>query len=184
MKIKNIIITALILRGLAPIVAEAQPLNASRPEYMLQVADEKLEAKDYVNALDFYNKYYEATKDRSVLYKIGMADMGVKDYAKAESNFSRSLQRSKSSSVDVPEDARLYLGVMQKMNEKYDEAIVTLEEYMKSGTDVAKVARAKSELEGAKLAMRMKENPKLLLENLGSKVNTGNSEYSPSVSML
>lgn len=182
MKIKNIIITALILRGLSPIVAEAQPLNASRPEYMLQVADEKLEAKDYVNALDFYNKYYEATKDRSVLYKIGMADMGVKDYAKAESNFSRSLQRSKTSSVEVPEDARLYLGMMQKMNEKYDEAIVTLEEYMKSGTDVAKVARAKSELEGAKLAMRMKENPKLLLENLGSKVNTGNSEYSPSVS--
>lgn len=181
MKIKNIIITALILRGLAPIVAEAQPLNASRPEYMLQVADEKLEAKDYVNALDFYNKYYEATKDRSVLYKMGLADMAIKDYSKAESNFSRSLQRSKSSAVEVPEEARLYLGMMQKMNEKYDEAIVTLEEYMKSGTDVAKVARAKTELEGAKLAMRLKENPKLLLENLGTKINTGNSEYSPSV---
>ena len=72
-------------------VADAQPLNASRPEYMLQVADEKLEAKDYVNALDFYTKYYEATKDRSVLYKIGLADMAIKDYAKAESNFSSPL---------------------------------------------------------------------------------------------
>ena len=182
MKIKNIILTAFILRGLAPMVADAQPLNASRPEYMLQVADEKLEAKDYVNALDFYTKYYEATKDRSVLYKIGLADMAIKDYAKAESNFSRSLQRSKNSSAEVNEDARLYLGMVQKMNEKYDEAVVTLEEYIKESKDAAKIARAKSELEGAKMAMRLKENPKLLLENLGSKVNTPNSEYSPSVS--
>ena len=182
MKIKNIILTAFILRGLAPMVADAQPLNASRPEYMLQVADEKLEAKDYVNALDFYTKYYEATKDRGVLYKMGMADMAIKDYAKAESNFARSLQRSKNSSVEVNEDARLYLGMMQKTNEKYDEAVVTLEEFIKGSKDASKVARAKTELEGAKLAMRMKENPKMLLENLGSKVNTPNSEYSPSVS--
>jgi peptidoglycan-associated lipoprotein len=181
MKIKNIIVIALILRGLSPMIADAQPLNASRPEYMLQVAEEKLEAKDYLNALDFFTKYYEATKDRSVLYKMGLADMAIKDYSKAEANFSKSLQRSKNASTEVNEDARLYLGMMQKMNEKYDEAIVTLEEYMKSGTDAAKVARAKTELEGAKLAMRMKENPKLLLENLGTKVNTGNSEYSPSV---
>ena len=182
MKIKNIILTAFILRGLAPMVADAQPLNASRPEYMLQVADEKLEAKDYVNALDFYTKYYEATKDRSVLYKMGLADLAIKDYGKAESNFARSLQRSKNSSAEVNEDARLYLGMTQKMNEKYDEAIVTLEEFIKGSKDAPKVARAKTELEGAKLAMRMKENPKLLLENLGAKVNTPNSEYSPSVS--
>jgi outer membrane protein OmpA-like peptidoglycan-associated protein/tetratricopeptide (TPR) repeat protein len=182
MKIKNIILFALAISNLAPIVAEAQPLNASRPEYMLQVAEEKFEAKDYVNALDFYNKYYEATKDRTVLYKTGLADMYLKDYTKAESNFSRSLQRTKSASVETNEDARLYLGMMQKMNDKYDEAVVTLEEYIKTAKDDAKIARAKTELEGAKLAMRMKENPKLMLENLGTKVNTGNSEYSPSVS--
>lgn len=182
MKFKNIIITALILRGLAPMIATAQPLSASRPEYLLQVAEEKFEAKDYINALDFFNKYYEATKDRSVMYKMGLADMAIKDYAKAESNFSRSLQRSKNASAEANEDARLYLGMMQKMNEKYDEAVVTLEEYIKTAKDAAKVARAKTELEGAKLAMRMKENPKLLLENLGTKINTGNSEYSPSVS--
>jgi outer membrane protein OmpA-like peptidoglycan-associated protein len=182
MKIKNIIIAALLLRGLAPMTVEAQPLNASRPEYMLQLADEKLEAKDYINALEFYNKYYEATKDRSVMFKIGLADMALKDYSKAEANFSRSLQKSKTSKVEINEDARLYLGMMQKMNEKYDEAVVTLEEYIANSKEDAKVARAKTELEGAKLAMRMKENPRLLLENLGTKVNTGNSEYSPSVS--
>jgi peptidoglycan-associated lipoprotein len=182
MKFKNIIIAALILRGFAPVVADAQPLNASRPEYMLQVADEKFEAKDYVNALEFYNKYYEATKDRTVLYKIGLADMAIKDYTKAETSFSRSLQRSRNSTVEVSEDARLYLGMMQKVNEKYDEAVVTLEEFIKNSKDEVKVVRAKTELEGAKLAMRMKENLKLILENLGTKVNTPNSEYSPSVS--
>jgi outer membrane protein OmpA-like peptidoglycan-associated protein len=182
MKIKNIILIALILRGLAPMIAEAQPISASRPEYMLQVAEEKFEAKDYVNALDFYNKYYEATKDRTVLYKIGLADMALKDYTKAEANFSRSLQRSKSSTAEVNEDARLYLGMMQKMNEKYDEALVTLEDFIKASKDDTKIARAKSELEGSRQAMRMKENVKLMLENLGTKVNTANSEYSPKVS--
>jgi outer membrane protein OmpA-like peptidoglycan-associated protein/tetratricopeptide (TPR) repeat protein len=168
--------------GLAPMFADAQPLNASRPEYMLQVADEKFEAKDYVNALDFYNKYYDATKDRSVTYKMALANLALKDYTKAEASFARSLQRSKSSSFEAPEEARLYLGMMQKMNEKYDEALVTFEEFIKTSKDDAKVASAKTELEGTKLAMRMKENPKLLLENLGTKVNTPNSEYSPSVS--
>jgi outer membrane protein OmpA-like peptidoglycan-associated protein/tetratricopeptide (TPR) repeat protein len=182
MKIKNIILIAWVMLFLAPMVAEAQPLNASRPEYMLQVADEKFEAKDYVNALDFYTKYYDATKDRSVTYKMGLANMAMNDYTKAEASFSRSLQRSKASSFEAPEEARLYLGMMQKMNEKYDEALVTFEEFIKTSKDDAKVARAKSELEGAKMAMRMKENVKLTLENLGTKVNTPNSEYSPTIS--
>ena len=182
MKIKNIIILSLLLRGIVPMVADAQPLNASRPEFILQVAEEKFDAKDYVNALDFYNKYYEATKDRSVLYKMGLADMYLSDYVKAESNFSRSLQRTKSSTVEVPEDARFYLGITQKMNEKYDEAIVSLEEYMKEAKNPVNAARAKTDLDGAKLAMRMKENVKLTVENLGTKVNSPNSEYSPAFS--
>ena len=182
MNLKNIIIFALILRGLAPMVATAQPLNASRPEYILQVADEKFDAKDYVNALDFYQKYVDATQDRVVGYKMGLANMYIKDYAKAESQFSRSLIRDKKAGGDINEDARYYLGIMQKMNEKYDEALVTFEEYIKAGTDPVKVARAKTELEGAKMAMKLKENVKLTVDNAGTKINTSNSEYSPSVS--
>jgi outer membrane protein OmpA-like peptidoglycan-associated protein/tetratricopeptide (TPR) repeat protein len=179
MKIKNILILVLILRGASTIVA--QPLDASRPEFLLQVADAKFDAKDYFTALDFYTKYYDATKDRSAVYKMGLANMYLRDYAKAESNFSRALARDKKSGGDDNPDARFYYGLMLKMNEKYDEALVTLEEYIAVATDEGKKAWAKSELDGARLAMRMKENPGLLLENVAGKVNTPNAEYSPSV---
>ncbi|MBL7818219.1 MAG: OmpA family protein [Saprospiraceae bacterium] len=180
MKLKNIFILALILSGLT--TAVAQPLDASRPEYVLQVADTKFEAKDYFTALEWYTKYYDVTKDRGAVYKMGLANMYLRDYAKAEQNFSRALARDKKAGGDENPDARLYYGMMLKMNEKYDEALVALEEYITSATDEGKKNWAKSELEGARLAMRMKENPQLLLENVGGKVNTPNAEYSPSVS--
>lgn len=179
MKIKNILILALILRGISTVVA--QPLDASRPEYVLQVADTKFEAKDYFTALEWYTKYYDVTKDRAAVYKMGLANMYLRDYAKAESNFSRALARDKKGDTDENPDARLYYGMMLKMNEKYDEALVTFEEYIASATDEGKKAWAKSELEGARLAMRLKDNPQLMLENVAGKVNTPNAEYSPSV---
>jgi outer membrane protein OmpA-like peptidoglycan-associated protein/tetratricopeptide (TPR) repeat protein len=181
MKIKiSIILVSLFFVAIA---AQAQPLDASRPEYVLQIADEKFEAKDYFTALDWYTKYYDATKDRSVVYKMGLANMYLRDYAKAETNFSRSLARDKNAASDGNPDARFYYGMMLKMNEKYDEALVAFEEYLKAETttDENKKTWAKTELEGAKLGMRMKENPKLLLENVGDKVNSPNAEYSPSV---
>ena len=178
MKIKNILILVLLLRGVSTIVA--QPLNASRPEYILQVADTKFEAKDYFTALEWYTKYYDETKDRGALFKMGMANMYLRDYARAEQNFSRAMAKKKGETDENP-DARFYYGMMLKMNEKYDEALVTLEEYIATATDENKKALAKSELEGARLAMRMKENPQLLLENIPGKVNSPNAEYSPSV---
>ena len=180
MKIKNILILMLILRGVSTIVA--QPLNASRPEYILQVADTKFEAKDYFTALEWYTKYYDETKDKAAVYKMGLANMYLRDYARAEQNFSRAMAKGKKSEGEDNPDARFYYGMMLKMNEKYDEALVTLEEYIASATDEGKKTLAKSELDGARLAMRMKENPQLLLENIPGKVNTPNAEYSPSVS--
>ena len=152
MKIKNILILVLLLRGVSTIVA--QPLNASRPEYILQVADTKFEAKDYFTALEWYTKYYDETKDRGALFKMGMANMYLRDYARAEQNFSRAMAKKKGETDENP-DARFYYGMMLKMNEKYDEALVTLEEYIATATDENKKALAKSELEGARLAMRM-----------------------------
>lgn len=178
MKIKNILILVFILRGLSTIVA--QPLDASRPEYVLQVADTKFEAKDYFTALEWYTKYYDVAKDKNAVFKMGLCNMNLRDYAKAEQNFSRALAKKKGEDEDP--NARLYYGMMLKMNEKYDEALVALEEFIAATSDEGKKTLAKSELDGARLAMSMKDNPRLLLDNAGAKVNTPNAEYSPSVS--
>ncbi len=178
MKIKNILVLVFILRGLSTIIA--QPLDASRPEYTLQVGDTKFEAKDYFTALEWYTKYYDITKDKETVFKMGLCNMNLRDYAKAEQNFSRAL--AKKAGDDENPMARLHYGMMLKMNEKYDEALVALEEFIAATKDEGQKTLAKSELSGARLAMSMKDNPRLLLENAGTKVNTANAEYSPSVS--
>jgi peptidoglycan-associated lipoprotein len=166
----------------ALIGAQAQPLKSARPEFNLKAAEAALAENDYYNALDLYEKYYDQSKDRSVGYQIAMLQMQLRDYAKAEGAFSRVLQRDKKATGEVNPDARFFYAQMQKMNEKYEEAILTFEDFIKESKDEKKVEMAKTEIEGAKMAMKMKENIVLIVNNAGNKVNTPNNEYSPSVS--
>ena len=180
MKIKNIFLFILISSALSN--AFSQPLRSTRPEFSLKIAEESLAKNDYYNALEWYEKYYEQTKDRSVGYQIAVLQMQLRDYSKAESAFARVLQRDKKTTGEVNPDARFYYAQMQKMTEKYEEAILTFEDFIKESKDENKIALAKTEIAGAKMAMRMKENLTLTVANAGTKINTPNNEYSPSVS--
>lgn len=180
MKLKNIFVSALIISASTSVIA--QPLRATRPEFSLKVAEESLAKNDYYNALEWYEKYYEQTKDRSVGYQIAFLQMQLRDYAKAETAFSRILQRDKKATGEVNPDARFYFAQMQKMNEKYEDAVISFEDYIKDSKDATKVALAKTEIEGAKMAMKMKENLTLNIANAGNKINTPNNEYSPIIS--
>ena len=162
MKLKNILFIVFSLTTLA--AAFAQPLRSTRPEFSLKVAEESLAKNDYYNALEWYEKYYEQTKDRTVGYQIALLQMQLRDYSKAESAFSRVLQRDKKATGEVNPDARFFFAQMQKMNEKYEEAVITFEDYIKESKDDNKIALAKTEIVGAKMAMRMKENLTLEIE--------------------
>jgi outer membrane protein OmpA-like peptidoglycan-associated protein/tetratricopeptide (TPR) repeat protein len=180
MTFKNILISFCLM--LAFIGAQAQPLKSSRPEFNLKAAEAALAENDYYNALDLYEKYYDQSKDRSVGFQIAMLQMQLRDYAKAEGAFSRVLQRDKKATGEVNPDARFYFAQMQKMNEKYEEAILSFEDFIKESKDDKRIAMANTEIEGAKMAMKMKKNILLIVTNAGNKVNTPNNEYSPSVS--
>jgi outer membrane protein OmpA-like peptidoglycan-associated protein/tetratricopeptide (TPR) repeat protein len=180
MKVKNIFSFLCFL--CAFIGLQAQPLKSSRPEFNLKAAEEAFAEKDYYNALDLYEKYYDQTKDRAVGYQIAMLQMNLRDYARAEGAFSRVLQREKKAAEgESHPDARFYYAQMQKMNEKYEEAILSFEDFVKESKDEKRIAMANVEIEGAKLAMKMKDNIVLIVNNAGNKVNTPNNEYSPSV---
>jgi outer membrane protein OmpA-like peptidoglycan-associated protein/tetratricopeptide (TPR) repeat protein len=182
MRIKHLAIVSGFLLGLATL-AEAQPLRNTRPEYALKVAEESKSRSDYYNALEWYEKYYEQTKDRSVALEIAQLELMLRDYVKAETWFERVLLREKKSQTgDISPNTRFYYGQVLKMNGKYDEAIATFEEFIPTCTDPKLLVLAKVEMEGAKAAMKMKENTELTIENAGSKVNTPNNEYSPAIS--
>jgi outer membrane protein OmpA-like peptidoglycan-associated protein/tetratricopeptide (TPR) repeat protein len=178
---KSKYIFSLVLLFTIYIQGQAQPFKETRPEYSFQVAESAFEQKDYYNALEWYEKYYEATKDRTVAFKIAELHRLLNDYAKAETWYTRSLQRDKKATGDVNVEAKFYQAQMMKMNEKYDDAILIFDDYIKEGKDDIKIILAKKELEGAKMAMRMKENLSMTVANAGTKINSPNNEYSPSV---
>lgn len=175
MRISLIILTSLFITSLT-----AQPLNRSTPETMLKVAEEKYEAFDYYNALDWYEKYYDETKDKTVAYRIAELHLMLRDYKKAESAWSRLVSQDERAKEAKYPDARLTYGRIQKMNEKYDEAIETLSEYARNASDPAKKQLALAEIEGAKYAKTLKPVEGLAVVNAKS-LNTVNAEYSPSM---
>jgi peptidoglycan-associated lipoprotein len=185
MKLKHKILGAAFLLLVVGKIA-AQPISGSRPELILQLAEERLAAKDLVVALDKFEEYYKKVpSDKSITYKVALLQYSVRDYTKAETWLSRSLQVDKKKGGEVAEvapDARFLYGRVLKMNEKYEEAIVALEEYIASSKDDAKITLAKNELIGAKMALKMGENTKVTVENMGNKVNSTEGEYSPSFS--
>ena len=160
----------------------SQPINGARPEYLLQAAEERKEAKDYYNSLDLYEKYYEQTKDLAAAFEIAQMHKNLNDYAKAETWYSRFLQRTKNiTTVEVDPNTRFYYAQMMKMNGKYDESIIAFQDYLKESKDSVKNVLAQNEILGAKQAMGMKENVQLVVDNIGTGVNTPNNEYSPSI---
>ena len=181
MKISKIILPAFVLLSVA--TASAQPISGNnvRPETMLQIAEERREQKDVVNAADWYERYYQETDDKTVAFDAAVQYMKLRDYAKAESWFARVLKRDKKSGA-LNLEALYYYAQMLKINEKYDEAIASFEEFIAAEKDEARKAAAQKELQGAKMAMTMKENVKMTVESMGNKVNSQESEYTPVVS--
>ncbi len=180
MKLRNILLTALILRGGIEVL-QAQPVRGNRPETILAVADEKFDSKDYYNAADWLQRYYETEKDKTTAYKIATCYELLHDYAKAESWYARVLDRERKQKANDYPDARFRYAKMLKMNEKYDDAQVALEDFLTETQDDKLKKMAKIELEGVKLAKTMGESNKVAIENGGNILNTPNEEYSPSL---
>jgi len=176
---KNIIVFLFIV--CAANALKAQPLNSARPEVLLQVAEERKEQKDYYNALTLYEKYYEQTKDRTVGFEIAQMHASLRDYAKAETWFARVLQRDKNATGTINPLARYYYAQMLNSNGKYEDAIPVFEDYLKEATDSLKILETNNAIAGAKMAIGMKENLQLVVENAGAKINGPNIEYSPSI---
>ena len=176
------LIIAVVSVGASRLVAQPLGANASKPETMLKVAEAKMAEKDYYNALDWYEKYYDKTKDKGMAFNIGELHYSLRDYVKAELWFQRAIDREKKTKKVEHPEALFYYGRVLKMNEKYEDAMAALEDYIAMSTDTVKLALAKNELLGAKMTYAMKENARLTVAPLGGKINTTNAEYSPSYS--
>ncbi len=152
----------------------AQPLNKPTAEKMLSTA-ERLEAeKDYINALEWYEKAYEVSEDRDLLYKIALMAYQIRDYRKTERRLASFLRRDKG---NYP-DAKYLYGKVQKMNGNHLEAIATLKEFIIETADPKLKRLAQIELAGAEMARDLPPNPKVTIAHSGKNLNTRQGQYS------
>ena len=160
---------------------EAQPLRGqTTAKQKLETAEAQLAKKDYYQALEWFEKYYKEERDLAVAKQIADLHFMLRDYAKATRWYKRVVERKsrKKPNPYLPELRYVY-GRTLKMNGNYPDAIEELTLFISESEDPVNIARAKREIEGARLAQSMQPNMEITLVNAGKKVNTKSSEYSP-----
>jgi peptidoglycan-associated lipoprotein len=174
----NKIFTIASLCILFACVVNAQPVNTSSPKAMLGAAKEAEEQGNLYTALEFYDKVYDAEKEKAIYAKMAELNMKLRDYERAEKALNRIVLRDRKK--EYGEYRFLYAQAL-KYNGKYDEAIQQFEQYELEGKDEAQVKACKKELEGCRAAGKMKQPDNLLVNNAGKAVNSPQTEASPAL---
>ncbi len=145
----------------------------------LKFAQEQSQKGDYFHALKYYKKAMEIDSNTvDILWQVAETYRAYKDYRKAEYYYAKVYDR---------EEARIYpssllnLGLMQKQNGKYEEAIITFKKakkkyYKKKKSYLYK--KAKKELASTVWAKSaIIDTSEVKLERLPETVNTKNAEF-------
>jgi len=145
----------------------------------LEFAKEQYNKGDYFYALQYYEKAMEldsATVD--IVWNYAETLRAYKDYRKAEFYYAKVYAKEE---TRIYPSSLLYLGLMQKQNGKYDEALETFKKAKKKYYKDKKsylYKKSKQELEStvwAKSASR--DTATVSIERLPEPVNTPNSEF-------
>lgn len=145
----------------------------------LKFAKEQYQKGDYIYALQYYEKAMDLDSNTiQILWEYAETLRAYKDYRKAELYYKKVYARE---DTKIFPSSLLQLGLMQKQNGKYDDAIETFKIAKKKYTKDKKgylYQKSKREFESclwAKSAVR--DTASYILEQLPSTVNTPNSEF-------
>lgn len=157
----------------------AQPLNRSTPDANKKSAEEAEKTNNPYAALEFYEKVYDDSKDKQIAAKIAMMNYQLRDYDRAEKGFAKLVLRDRKGEFGA---YKYYYAMSLKYNGKYPEAIDAFTQFIAESTDQDMIAAAKREITGCELARKAKQPDNLLINNIGKKANSPQTESSPSVS--
>lgn len=147
----------------------------------LKLANQLMKQGSYYNAAEYYEDVLKAKPDNvKVMHDLGEINRGLKDYKSAEKYYR--LEEDKDAKK-YPND-KYYLGQMQRMNGKYDEAKKTLQEYLKS--DLGKDEKsfkslAKIAIEGCDSSVAWLANPNKIRVDHEDAINCITTDFSPKV---
>ncbi|HEV7232045.1 MAG TPA: hypothetical protein VGO45_11985 [Bacteroidia bacterium] len=186
------ILTLLLVLAM-PILSSSQNSSSSpkpkkKVRFLSQEADQKAFEKaeyyfgeqNYVLALQEYKKLEERFPDEPViLFRIGVCYINSNGDKSRSLTYLDRLDKSKFKNTDLI----FYLGRANHLNYKFDEAIVYYNEFLQSKRGQPKKAQLEHLLENCLYGKELYAHPcSAKIINMGSPVNTENSEYGPSVS--
>jgi len=108
----------------------AQPLNRATAAVNLKTAQDQEDKQDHFRALEYYDKYFEETKDYDVYPQMARLSMKLRDYKKAERYYGRYLKDG-----EIEEDE-------EETEKNADDDLNTLEFALKKGKEA--VSKGKS----------------------------------------
>lgn len=154
--------------------------SCNSPRTMAE-GNKEFDKKNFNEAANIYKEVGSSEKNRNIrkeaYYKQGVSYLMTNEYKKAEAAFAKS-QRYKSTkgSDEMDRLAVKFEADAMKLQEKYAEAIIKYDEYLKENPGDEDVIRAK---EGCELALKWKdEKTRYVIENF-KKVNTRESDFAP-----
>ncbi|MFN5786612.1 MAG: tetratricopeptide repeat protein [Flavobacteriia bacterium] len=161
------------------LVCSSQVLGQGKLASYLKYAEEKYNKGDYFYAVELYQKAMELDSNAvTTLWKYAETLKAYKDYRKAEYYYAKVYEREEGNIYPM---SLINLGIMQKHNGKYDEALETFKKAKKKFYKDKKnyvYLKAKRELESCLWAKAaLKDTANLIFSRLPETVNTKDSEF-------
>ncbi len=153
-----------------------QPLKEIPFRFKLEAADSAYKKNDYYNALEWYNQVYREDRQDKYLDRLAELYFVVRDYKRAERWLDRLIQRDKENKYPV---ARLHYAQVLKMNGKYDESAIQLQDILSGSYSDSTQQVAQVEMKGINLAESLVRPANIAVVNVGTRINTRNSEATP-----
>jgi outer membrane protein OmpA-like peptidoglycan-associated protein/tetratricopeptide (TPR) repeat protein len=188
MKKLILVVTALITLFSAS-YAQTEPTEPNRHAILkypkvkwrkkLKLADNLVKEGSYYNAAEYYQDVLNQKADKiKVMHELGVINQSLRDYVAAEKYYNLVEQKDPKK---YPNDL-YFLGQMQKMNGKYDDARKTLESYLKSDlgkNDKSYKALAKIAIEGCDSAQAWIASPSKVRIDHEDAINCITTDMSP-----
>lgn len=165
---------------LAFFVFQSNSINAQGDlKKFLEIAEEKKQKGDFIHALNYYDKAMQIDSNAiHVLWNYAEVLRAYKDYRKAEYYYKKVFERE---GAELFPASLLYLGLMQKHNSKYDDAIATFKKakkvYRKDPRGYL-AEKSRQELQACLWAKsQLIDTANMAMHNLPESINSKDAEF-------
>lgn len=177
MKLQRILITLIAITAIAYGVF-AQPMTMVTYETKLALADEAAKKNDYYNAIEWFEKAFEESKD--LWLQVAIADLYAlaRDYNRSVKIYERILKRDKKGEF---EEIRVDYARVLKSLGRYQEAADEFRKVIEKSENDSITNIANFELDGIRLLKTIPQNIEVVVDFASDKINSPSAESSPSI---